>query len=191
MGTETEHDISVRTDVGAQADSWATRRLFAATGAGALLGTAWHLAGSGDLPFLPQNWIGSQMAAFGAGIVAAVLVLAAWALTARTEHQHGIRRQRGALAALAGMAVLCIPFISGLVFSPFFGVALLLLALRTREVRTAAMGLTAAAAALVPAFFPLFDGAALILALIATAAFAVVVQLGRAPAGTSGTYSPR
>ena len=127
----------------------ATRWLFAATGTGALLGLAWHLTGTGDLPLLPRNWVGTQLQVFAAGIFAAVLLLAAWALTARAEKRCGIRRQRGAMAALAGAAVFCIPFTPALVFSPFFGVALILLALRTRQGGTAAVGLAALAAALV------------------------------------------
>ncbi|MDK1328730.1 hypothetical protein [Arthrobacter sp. zg-Y1143] len=176
------------------ADRRAGRHLSAATGIGALLGTAWQLAGAGRLPFLPQNWAGTQLMSFGAGILAAALLLAAWFLTARAETRQGIRVQRGAMAALAALAVLCIPFTPDLVFSPVFGGALILLALRTREALTAALGLTALAAAVVLAFCPSLTGAALIPALTAAAAVAVVVRLGSTrdePRRDRAGYSPR
>ncbi|MDM7991654.1 hypothetical protein [Arthrobacter sp. zg-Y877] len=162
----------------------ATRWLFAATGAGALIGAAWQLAGAGQLPFLPQNFLGTLLVGFGAGILAALLILAAWSLTARSESRLGIRQQRGAMAALAGLAAFCIPFTPDLVFSPVFGAALVLLAIRSRDVRTAAAGVVALAVALALAFSPDFPGSALVLGLVAAAATAVAAQ-------PSAGYSPR
>ena len=174
-------DAHVRTapgeDVHTAADAAATGRLFAATGAGALIGAAWQLAGAGGLPFLPQDFGGTLLVSFGAGILAAALMLLAWSLTARAESRHGIRQQRGAMAALAGLAVFCIPFTANLVFSPVLGAALILLAVRTRDPRTAAAGCTALAAALALAFFPDFTGAAPVLGLLGIAATAVALQL--------------
>ena len=188
MGPETQATPygSGPADSAAEADAAATRWLLAATGTGALLGVAWQLAGAGGLPFLPQNWAGTQLGRFGAGLLAAALILAAWALTARMESRHGIRQQRGAMAALAGLAVLCIPFLPDLVFSPVFGAALLLLAVRTREARTVAAGIMALAAALIPPVSADLPGAAVAggLGLTAVATLAAAVQL-------RSRYSPR
>ncbi|KAD3456082.1 hypothetical protein GD627_15435 [Arthrobacter yangruifuii] len=180
MWQESRHAETMRADGGHFLDGVATRWLLVATGVGGLV--AWFLADPGRLTFLPENWVGSQLVSFGAGIVAALLLLAAWFFTARTEKQVGIRQQRGAMAALAGLAVFCIPFLPGLVFSPVFGAALILLAVRTRDVRTAAMGITALACALALAFVPVFPGAMLIPVLVAVGALAVAVQLGSGPA---------
>lgn len=76
----------------------------------------------------------------GWAVIPALLVLGAYLLTAHGERQAGIRQQRGALAALVGLAVLMIPFSAGMAFSPVYGLALLLLALRTRNVSTAVFG---------------------------------------------------
>ncbi|MCC3302641.1 hypothetical protein [Arthrobacter sp. zg-Y895] len=160
-----------------RADHNATRWLAAATGAGVVLGAAWHLAG--NLPFLPQNRFGSLLVGFGAGILAAALLSAAWALTAWWEGRRGTRQQRGALAALAGLAVFSVPFTPDLVFSPVFGAVLLLLAVRTRDARTAAMGITALAAAVVLAVFPDLPGAPVMLGLVTIAALSVAVRPGR------------
>ncbi|MCC3273662.1 hypothetical protein MUK71_02085 [Arthrobacter zhangbolii] len=190
MGTQTAAPTP-GTDAAHSADRRAALWLYAATGTAAALGIVWQLAGAGGLPFVPQNQAGSLLVAFGAGILAAALLLAAWFLTARAEERLGIRQQRGALAALAGLGVFCIPFTPALVFSPVPGLALILLSVRTRDLRTAAMGGTALAAALVLAFFPALPFAAPILALVAAAAFAVVVQAGSRHGRGGAGYSPR
>ncbi|MCQ1954610.1 hypothetical protein [Arthrobacter sp. zg-Y238] len=161
-----------------KADRNATRWLAAAAGAGAVLGAAWHLAGAGNLPFLPQNWFGSLLVGFGSGILAAAQLIVVWLLTARHEDRRGIRQQRGALAALAGLAVFSVPFTPDLVFSPVLGLAVLLLAVRTRDLRTAAMGLTAFSAAIVLAVFPDLPGAPVMLGLVAVAALSVAARPG-------------
>ena len=192
MGPESQAAKATATETGSAAtgscektaDAGATRWLFAATGTGALVGAAWLAAGTGWQDFLPQNFAGTLLVNFGAGLLAAALLLAAWALTVRAEARSGIRRQRGAMAALAGLAVLCIPLMPHPVFSPVLGAALILLAFRTRDPRTAGAGFTALAASLALVVFPDFPGAALVLALVAAATILVAVQL---PAG----YSPR
>ncbi|MCC9175723.1 hypothetical protein [Arthrobacter sp. zg-Y179] len=163
------------------ADRIAAGWLSAATGAGAVLGAVWHLAGAGNLLFLPQNWFGSLLVGFGSGILAAALLAVAWALTARHEARRGIRQQRGALAALAGLAMFSVPFTPDLVFSPVFGTAVLLLAVRTRDLRTAAMGFMALAAAVALAVFPDLPGAPVMLGLVAVAALSVAVRPGSRP----------
>ena len=170
----------------AEADAAATRWLLAAAGSGALLGAAWQLAGAGELPFFPENFAGTLLASFGSGILAALLILSAWFLTARSEARNGIRQQRGAMAALTGLAVFCIPFTADLVYSPVFGAALLLLAVRTGEARTAAAGVMALAAALIPAVSADLPGMAVAggLGLTAAATLAAAVQL-------RSRYSPR
>ncbi|UWX97500.1 hypothetical protein N2K95_02060 [Arthrobacter zhaoxinii] len=169
------------------ADRNAAGWLSAATAAGALVGMCWLLAGRGS-PGL-GSWLPSLLVLFGAGLLAAVLLVVVWALTARHEARLGIRQQRGALAALAGLALFGVPFTPDLVFSPVFGAALLLLAVRTRDARTAAMGFTALAAALALAVSPELPGAAVILGLVTVAAASVPVQLRRADARAA--YSPR
>ncbi len=171
---------------GAEADAAATRWLLAAAGSGALLGAAWQLAGGGELPFFPENFAGTLLASFGSGILAALLILAAWFLTARSENRNGIRQQRGAIAALTALAVFCIPFVPDLVYSPVFGAALLLLAVRTGEARTAAAGVMALAAALIPAVSADLSGMAVAggLGFTAAATLAAAVQL-------RSRYSPR
>ena len=82
------------------------------------------------------------------------------------------------LAALAGLAVFSVPFTPELVFHPAFGAALLLLAARTRDPRTAAMGLTALLAAVVLAVYPDLPGAPVMLGLVAVAAVSAAVQPG-------------
>ena len=155
------------------ADRTATRWLSAATCAGAWLGALWLLAGPGRLPFLPDHWAGLLLARFAAGLAAALLLLAACGITAWVEKRAGCRQQQGAMAALAGLAVFAIAFTPELAFSPVFGAALVLLALRTREARTAALGVCALAAALVPAMAPSLPGNAAVLALTGAAALAV------------------
>ena len=87
------------------ADRAATRWLSAATCAGAWLGALWLLAGPGPLPFLPDHWAGLLLARFAAGLAAALLLLAAWGITAGVEKRAGCRQHRGAMAALAAALV--------------------------------------------------------------------------------------
>ena len=88
----------------------------------------------------PGAWLPFPGAELGWAVIPALLVLVAYLLTAHGERHAGIRQQRGALAALVGLAVLLIPISAGLIFSPVYGLALLLLALRTRNILTAVFG---------------------------------------------------
>ena len=105
----------------------------------------------------------------------ALLILAAYLLISFWEGKAGVRQQRGALAALAGLVALSIPFTASMPFSPIYGVALLLLAVRTRYASTAVVGVVVllASAILGPMSTP---QAALSLAVLAVACAANSVR---------------
>lgn len=68
------------------------------------------------------------------------LILAAALTAAPAERKTGIAQQGGALFALAGLAALSVPFTASLPFSPVYGIALILLAMRTRRTQPAVVG---------------------------------------------------
>lgn len=108
--------------------------------------------------------------------VPALLILLAYLLTSSMEGKAGIRQQRGALAALTGLAALSIPFTANMPFSPIYGVALLLLAVRTRHAATAVVGVvTLLAPAILGALS--IPQAALALGLLAVACVANAVRV--------------
>ena len=151
-----------------RADRTADAALLAAVSGGALLALL-RAAGMPD-PFLNLSFPFSLLW----GAVPVVLILAAYLLTAASESRAGIRRQRGALAALTGLAVLSVPLIGfELIFSPFYGLALIALAVRTRGTLAAATGVLALAVSLTVA---LFDGVLSDLQVLA--AFALVAVAG-------------
>lgn len=119
------------------------------------------------------------------GAVPPLLVLAAYLFTAASEGRAGIRRQRGAVAALTGLAVLSVPFVGfHLAFSPVYGLCLIALAVRTRGTLAAATGVLALGVSLAPALsggtFTELQAMASI-ALVAVAAAAAAVRGRRKP----------
>ena len=134
------------TGVERRADRMADAALLAATAAGALCSIL-RAAVKGDPPLSGLYYPAVQMLWM---LCPALLVLGAYLLAARFEGRAGIRRQRGALAALVGFSVICGLFTHVLPFSPGYGLALLALAVRTRGTLAAATGLLAVAVALGP-----------------------------------------
>lgn len=125
-----------------RADRVADASLLAAAAAGALLSVLRIAVREIGSPFAPAYpffllW----------GAVPALLILGAYLLTAASESGTGVRQQRGALAALTGVAVLSVPLI-GFDFSPIYGLALMALALRTRGTLAAAAGVLAVSVSL-------------------------------------------
>ena len=134
------------TGVERRADRIADAALLAATAAGALCSILW-VAVKGDPPLFGLYYPTVQMLWT---LYPALLVLGAYLLAARFEGRAGIRRQRGALAALVGFSVICAFFTYALPFSSGYGLALLALAVRTRGTLAAATGVLAVAVALGP-----------------------------------------
>ena len=127
-----------------RADRVADASLLTAAAAGSLLSVLRIAVGEFGSPFTPAYpffllW----------GAVPAFLILGAYLLTAASERGCGIRQQRGALAALTGLAVLSVPLIGfDNAFSPIYGLALMALALRTRGTLAAAAGVLAVSVSL-------------------------------------------
>ena len=158
-----------------RADRTADAALLAAAAAGALL-ALFRLAA---VETGPNSSPDSTLAVLLYGAAPVLLALAAYLLTAAAERRTGIRQQRGAMAALTGLAVLSVPLVGfEAAFSPFFGLALIALAVRTRGALAAATGVLALAAALSAG--PLTDAQAM-------AAFALVAVAG----GTAAVRSRR
>ena len=127
-----------------RADRVADASLLAAAAAGSLLSVLRIAVREIGSPFTPAYPVFLLW-----GAVPALLILGAYLLTAASEGRNGIRRQRGALAALTGLAVLSVPLIGfDLVFSPVYGLALIALALRTRGTLAAAAGVLAVSVSL-------------------------------------------
>ena len=158
-----------------RADRTADAALLAAAAAGALL-ALFRLAA---VETGPNSSPDSTLGVLLCGAAPVLLARAAYLLTAAAERRTGIRQQRGAMAALTGLAVLSVPLVGfEAAFSPFFGLALIALAVRTRGALAAATGVLALAAALSAG--PLTDAQAM-------AAFALVAVAG----GTAAVRSRR
>ena len=112
------------------------------------------------------------------------LILLSYVLTAARERQAGIRRQRGALAALTGLAALSVPFFWSVIFTPVYGIAVVLLAIRTRYTPTAAFGALTLFASLYVGFLTV-PQAVFLVALLAVAGAANTIRTWRASGGTS------
>lgn len=106
------------------------------------------------------------------------LILAAALVAAPAKRGPG-SRQQGALLVLAGLAALSIPFTAGMPFSPIYGIALLLLAARTRYTPTAVVGMVTLLGAVMVGFLSA-QQAVVSLALLAAAAGANAIQTWRA-----------
>ena len=136
------------------ADAAAGVSLLCAVGAGAVLALLCELSGNGGFtpPWEPLDlsmllpgelYTLSILVPF---LVPAALIFCAYFFVARTESRLKLRRQRGALALLGFAAVLLGPPLVGSSFSGVYVVALLALAVRTRETLTVATGVMALAA---------------------------------------------
>lgn len=104
------------------------------------------------------------------------LILAAAVIAAPAERNAGITQQRGALLILAGLAALSVPFTVSLPFSPIYGIALILLAVRTRYSTTAVIGGVALIGSLVVSILTV-PQAVLALAVLAVACVANAVRV--------------
>lgn len=128
----------------AVADAAAGSSLLRAAGVGAVFSAVFLLTGSDALS--PWYWVSTGAISpalvwkFMPQIVPALLIIAAYRASARTERRLGIRQQQGALAVLVFLAV---PFPASVPFSGIYGVALLLLAIRTRQTYTVVVGVLA------------------------------------------------
>ncbi|MET4061069.1 apolipoprotein N-acyltransferase [Arthrobacter sp. UYP6] len=114
------------------------------------------------------------------------LILLSYVLTAARERQAGIRRQRGALAALTGLAALSVPFFWSAIFTPVYGIALVLLAVRTRYTPTAAFGALTLFASLYVGFLTV-PQAVFLFALLVVAGAANTIRMER----ESRRHAPR
>ncbi|MHA7276800.1 hypothetical protein ACX80O_09805 [Arthrobacter sp. Hz1] len=125
----------------------ADQSVLIATAAGAILSVIYVLLSSGgSIRRAPTSTAGLlELWLWGAAPV--VLILGAYLMVATAEGRDGERHQRGALAVLVGAAVIVTLPSLAFAFSPVYGVALILLAVRTRGVLAAAVGVLALTAA--------------------------------------------
>lgn len=133
-----EHTANLRAD----------QSLLVATGVGACLSVLYIFVwADGTIPWAPGLSVG--VADPWLWIAApVVLLLGAYLVVASGEKREGQRHQRGAMAVLVALAVGMAIFFNSFPFNPAYGVALLLLAVRTRGVLTAAVGVFAIVAAI-------------------------------------------
>lgn len=169
------------------ADAYSGAALMSAVGVGTVLSLLYVLSGNAvfrtpwepaDLSFLFPGVLYLFWSLLPL-IVPAVVIFAAYVLVARKENRFNVRRQRGALALLGFAAPFLALLLWSTTYSGVYGAALLALALRTRETRTAATGVMAFAAYLA-AFFLAESWVVLpMLGLVAVAAFAGSWRVGR------------
>lgn len=169
------------------ADAYSGAALMSAVGVGTVLSLLYVLSGNAvfrtpwepaDLSFLFPGVLYPFWSLLPL-IVPAVVIFAAYVLVARKENRFNVRRQRGALALLGFAAPILALLLWSTTYSGVYGAALLALALRTRETRTAATGVMALAAYLA-AFFLAESWVVLpMLGLVAVAAFAGSWRVGR------------
>lgn len=133
-----EHTANLRAD----------QSLLVATGVGSCFSVLHILVrADGTIPWAPRVSVG--LADPWLWIAApVVLMLGAYLVVAGGEKQEGQRHQRGAMAVLVALAVGMAILFNSLPFNPAYGVALLLLAVRTRGVLSAAVGVFALTAAI-------------------------------------------
>ncbi|MBG6182045.1 hypothetical protein [Arthrobacter sp. CAN_A1] len=155
----------------------ADQSLLAAIGLGACVSVLHIFAwADGTIPWVPRFslgladpwlWIATPI----------VLLLGAYLVVAAGERKEGRRHHRGAMAVLVALAVGMAIFFNSFPFNPVYGVALLLLAVRTRSVLTAAVGVFALAVAI--GIFSLQSaGAALGLIMLAVSSFIAATKIG-------------
>ncbi|MBG6181154.1 hypothetical protein [Arthrobacter sp. CAN_A1] len=105
-----------------------------------------------------------------------VLLWGAYLFVATAEGREGRRGHRGAMAVLVVLAVVVALFSHGIYFSPIYGLALLLLAVRTRGVLSTAVGVFALLVALGILSLQ-SSGAALSVSLLAVASLIAAVRI--------------
>lgn len=175
----------------AAADAAAGASLLCAVGAGAVLALFYELSGNGR--FQP-HWNPLDMSGvlpgelypahvIFPGLVPGLLILCAYVFVARTETRLNVRRQRGALALLIFAALFLGLVLGSTTFTGVYGLALMALAVRTRDTLTVMTGVMALAAAVAcTLLYP--DWAVLpVLGLMAVAAFIAALRLGRKARG--------
>jgi len=171
----------------AAADATAGSSLLGATGVGAVFALGFQLAGWGSFvpPWAPltfESVVMSYLWMFAPMIVPAALIFAAYLATARTESRLDVRQQRGALALLAILAAFPLPPTSA--FSGIYGVALILLAVRTKETFTVVVGALALIAWGSFSFLNLGWTSIPVLLLMAMAAFIAARRVQREAGGS-------
>lgn len=136
------------------ADAYANAALMFAVGAGTVLSLLYVLSGNAafrtpwepvDLSFLFPGVL-YPLRVLLPLVVPALVIFGAYFFVARTESRLNVRRQRGALALLGFAAPLLALPLWSMTYSGVYGVALLALALRTRETLTVVTGVMALAA---------------------------------------------
>lgn len=173
--------------VNAAADAAAGAWLLRAVGTGAVLALLHELSGNGG--FRPP-WDPVDLTGFLPGelhplhvilpmLLPVFLIFCAYFFVARTESRLNVQRQRGALALLGFAAVFPGFALWSTTFSGVYGVALLALAVRTRETLTVATGAMALAAYVVSTFLSPGWVVLPVLGLMAVAAFFAAWRVGR------------
>lgn len=161
-----EHGANLRAD----------QSLLVATGLGACISVLRILVWADNtIPWAPRLSVG--LADPWLWIVAPIaLLLGAYLVVAAGENTDGQRHQRGALAVLVALTVGMAFFFYSFPFNPAYGLALILLAVRTRGVLTAAVGVFALVAAI---GIPLLQsaGAALGLSMLAVASLIAATKV--------------
>ncbi|MDN3483073.1 hypothetical protein QMA10_14215 [Arthrobacter sp. APC 3897] len=145
----------------------------------ALLGAASAGSAAAAVRLLTDGAVPPAVAGWAWVAAPAFFILLAYVPVASGEGKAGIRQQRGALAALSGLAVLSVAFTVSMPFSPFYGIALLLLGVRTRYPATAVVGVAAVLASVIVVPLSVPQGA-LCLGLLAVACAANCVRTASA-----------
>jgi len=180
-------------EAGRIADVAAGAWLMRAVGAGAVLALLSELSGNGV--FRPP-WDRVDLSRIMPGephplpvllpfLLPGLLIFCAYFFVARTESRLNVRRQRGALALLGFAAVFLAMPLGSTTFSGVYGVALLALAVRTREPLTVATGVMALAAYVGSTFLHVGWAVLPVLFLMAVAAFTAAWRVGRERYGLS------
>ncbi|MBF4994970.1 hypothetical protein ITX31_12705 [Arthrobacter gandavensis] len=172
---------------GCAADAYAGAALMSAVGVGTVLSLLYVLSGNSAFR---TPWEPADLSLLFPGVlylfwgllplvVPAAVLFGAYFFVARKESRLSVRRQRGALALLGFAAPLLALPLWSTTYSGVYGAALLALALRTREARTAATGVMAFAAYLGSNVLAGSWVVLPMLGLVAVAAFAGGWRVGR------------
>ncbi|MFZ3452484.1 hypothetical protein [Arthrobacter sp. 7Tela_A1] len=174
-------------EAGRAADAAAGAWLMCAVGTGAVLALLHELSGNGV--FRPL-WAPVDLSAVLPGalyplrvilplLVPALLIFCAYFFVARLESSLNARRQRGALALLGFAALFMSLLLGSVTFSGVYGMALLALAVRTRDTLTSATGVMALAAYAWTSFVPIGWEVLPVLCFMAVAAFSGAWRVGK------------
>lgn len=127
-------------------NSIATKWLMRAVGTGAVAAIAYEFTGWGASGFFPHLWLSDQpssLVSYWLQVVPSLLLLLAWIMTAREESRQGVHAQGRVMGVVAVLAIIVRGFSPPFGLATIYGLALLLLAARTQDYRTAACGILA------------------------------------------------